>query len=323
MSKDLVSIIIPVYNAEKYLRECLDSVLSQTYPSWECILVDDGSPDGSGDICDEYCKKDGRFKVVHKQNEGVTKARKDGVSVSKGTWITFVDADDLISNNAIDCLYKYSENVDIVIGAWKKKYYSYERLIPLLSNGEYCPNDLIASYLGGRCYFGPVGKLFRKSLFDVKTFDLPRSIIYSEDLIMNIRLAQKAKRIYCSAYDAIYTYRYNAESTSNSNRVNDWEAVFSIVQQEIDKDNRKDFYIYFLSIHSKYCKTGDYEDIISDIDDFVRQLKGVDLLSIYYKCIIKKDVFAKLCYKSYIMYNNLRKVINIIIYTFKTRCFHI
>lgn len=88
------SIIIPVYNAAKYLRQCLDSVLAQTLPDWECVCVDDGSVDGSGAILDGYAEKDCRFKIIHKGNEGVAVARNVGLDAAKGEWITWLDADD-------------------------------------------------------------------------------------------------------------------------------------------------------------------------------------------------------------------------------------
>ena len=94
MSHDLISIIIPVYNVEHYLAECLDSVLAQTYKNLEIILVDDGSIDGSGQICDNYAGKDSRIKVIHQTNAGVSAARNKGLKVAKGEYIGFVDADD-------------------------------------------------------------------------------------------------------------------------------------------------------------------------------------------------------------------------------------
>ncbi|CDA86854.1 glycosyl transferase family 2 [Bacteroides sp. CAG:754] len=95
----LVSIIIPVYNVDKYLRTCLDSIINWTFTNWEAILIDDGTPDNSGVICDEYVVKDTRFKVIHKQNEGVSVARNLGLDIAKGEWCWFVDSDDLIDSN--------------------------------------------------------------------------------------------------------------------------------------------------------------------------------------------------------------------------------
>ena len=94
---ELVSVILPVYNGEKYLKECIDSILANTYQNLEIILVDDGSADKSGSICDEYAKKDKRIKVIHQENKGLVGARNCGLSVSNGTYIAFIDADDLVS----------------------------------------------------------------------------------------------------------------------------------------------------------------------------------------------------------------------------------
>lgn len=89
-----LSVVIPIYRVEKYLRQCLDSIVNQTFRDMEIILVDDGSPDHCGEICDEYAKKDGRIVVIHKQNEGLSAARNEGITRSAGEWVTFIDSDD-------------------------------------------------------------------------------------------------------------------------------------------------------------------------------------------------------------------------------------
>lgn len=104
-----ISIIIPVYNAERFLRRCLDSVLNQSYSNWECIIVDDGSKDSSFAICDEYVKTDSRFKVIHKENGGVSEARNIGLSQLSGEWVTFVDSDDELT---LDALKYFTEGME-------------------------------------------------------------------------------------------------------------------------------------------------------------------------------------------------------------------
>ena len=91
-----ISIIVPVYKVEQYLYRCLDSIVAQTFTDWECLLIDDGSPDDSGAICDEYAEKDSRFRVIHQKNSGVSAARNAGLAVARGEWIGFVDSDDWI-----------------------------------------------------------------------------------------------------------------------------------------------------------------------------------------------------------------------------------
>ncbi len=113
-----VSVIVPVYNTEKYLRRCLDSILAQTFTDWECLVIDDGSTDTSPAICDEYAAADTRFRVFHKQNGGVSSARNVGLENVHGEWVTFVDADDYYaSNNAISLMYgkAMKESADVVL----------------------------------------------------------------------------------------------------------------------------------------------------------------------------------------------------------------
>lgn len=100
-----VSFIVPVYGVEQYLKQCLDSIRNQNFQEWECILIDDGSPDNSGAICDEYARHDARFKVVHKENAGVSEARNDGLIAAKGEYAYFVDSDDWLESDACERLY--------------------------------------------------------------------------------------------------------------------------------------------------------------------------------------------------------------------------
>lgn len=104
MTQPLVSIVIPVFNVEHHLRQCLDSVLRQTLKEWECICVDDGSPDGSGAILDEYGGRDARFKIIHQRNQGVSAARNLGIELASAPYLTFIDSDDWIEDDALENL---------------------------------------------------------------------------------------------------------------------------------------------------------------------------------------------------------------------------
>ena len=125
MKAPKISIIVPIYNVEKYLWKCLDSISAQTFTDWECLLIDDGSPDNSGAICDEYAVKDTRFKVFHKPNGGVSSARNLGLDMASGEWVTFIDSDDFISPTFLEGLYApiaKGERLDLVHGGctnWK------------------------------------------------------------------------------------------------------------------------------------------------------------------------------------------------------------
>ena len=192
----LVSIIIPVYNVELYLARCIDSILVQTYSNIEVILVDDGSKDSSGDICDTYAKKDSRIKCIHKKNEGVSKARQTGLLNSSGYWILFVDSDDEIPNNSIETLVSEQcnfPNADIIIAGYqyvpKSKFQHHYK--KELTTGE----ELTKKYLKGEIHTGPVAKLIKKSIVSLEDFEIPSDIKMGEDAIMNVRIAQRANGI--------------------------------------------------------------------------------------------------------------------------------
>ena len=122
MPQPLVSIIIPIYKVEPYLRCCLDSIVNQTYTNLEIILVDDGSPDGCPKICDEYAAKDNRIVVIHKENGGLSDARNAGLDVYKGDYVYFIDSDDIIPSNCIYALFEIlsKENADIASSSFEE-----------------------------------------------------------------------------------------------------------------------------------------------------------------------------------------------------------
>lgn len=122
MVKGLVSVIVPVYNVEKYLRPCLDSILAQTYSDIELILIDDGSKDGSGKICDEYAAKDSRIRVLHKENGGVSRARNTGLDMAQGEFVTFIDGDDTVDVDYVGlmCREMVAGDFDVVRLSWER-----------------------------------------------------------------------------------------------------------------------------------------------------------------------------------------------------------
>ena len=115
-----LSIIIPTYNSASVLPKALDSIVCQTFTDWECILVDDGSPDRSGKICDEYAEKDKRFRVFHQENAGVSAARNKGLDEAKGEYVNFVDSDDWVETNALEEYISHmSDDVDFVVSGFQ------------------------------------------------------------------------------------------------------------------------------------------------------------------------------------------------------------
>ena len=112
MLQPLISVIVPCYNVEEYLPKCIESILNQTYRNLEILLVDDGSPDNCGRICDEYAAKDSRIRIIHKKNGGLSDARNAALDVMTGEYVTFIDSDDYVSDDYVEYLYKIIKNLE-------------------------------------------------------------------------------------------------------------------------------------------------------------------------------------------------------------------
>jgi len=193
-----ISIIIPVYNTEKFLNRCLDSVLSQTYKEWECILVDDGSQDTSGQICDEYAQKDARYVVIHKENGGVSAARNTGLEIVQGDWVTFSDSDDELTPNALadfaEAIQRYP-NVEVIRGGHTTITTSGKRadhaLNDWLETSDHAESLKVAeeNFYSGFMW----SSCFKKDILEGERF--PNDITWCEDHIFTYRCMLKAKSI--------------------------------------------------------------------------------------------------------------------------------
>ena len=199
----MISIIVPVYNTEKYLQRCIDSILAQTFTDYELLLINDGSKDNSGTICEEYAKKDSRIRVVHKENGGTHNARCTGVSVAKGEYITFIDSDDEYIVNALEILTKHiEENVDIIVSETQKEEY--------ISSETFIKNILTHKIWSTICC-----RLIKRTLFSSYLPNINRKILIGEDQLMNIKLTLgKELRIKCIK-DVVYIYHQNMDSVTN------------------------------------------------------------------------------------------------------------
>lgn len=205
--KPKISVIVPVYNVEYYLPRCIESVLAQSYTNFELLLIDDGSSDRSGVICDQYAKKDDRIRVFHQKNGGVTSARALGVNQScSDGYVTFVDSDDELPVKALEIYAECcSDKYDIIIGKIDNKRF----LEPELTKEDYRSYTIIGNVL----HSGPWARLFKRSLFDDWVFDIPREIVYAEDYLMNIRLAFKNQKSVKLLSKKIYNYTSDNNSS--------------------------------------------------------------------------------------------------------------
>ena len=201
-----ISVVIPVYNGEKYLRECVDSILSQTFQDFEIVLVDDGSKDSSRTICDDYAKIYTNVRVFHKQNEGINQTRRYGVRNVKGEWVVFSDQDDSMPSDALQSLWDMHEGTDIVIGFLDKPVHKEELSL------EECQENAITSK---RFPPTPWAKLYRKTILTDDIFDFPKSTDGAEDMIMNIRLMFRISRAPRFVFKKVYNFRRNTGSVSH------------------------------------------------------------------------------------------------------------
>ena len=212
----MVSVIVPVYKVEDYIRECIDSILAQTYPYFELILVDDGSPDNCGRICDDYAKGDNRIKVVHKVNGGISSARNAGLEVAKGEWIMHVDGDDWIEPDMIESLIEAAQitGADMVIGDFVKYGPSagYNKLPTWSSDKKKSMTNYIA-YVMTTIW----GSIAKRSLYADHSLKSPDGISYCEDFHLIVRLCHFANKI-VNVHRPFYHYRYRPTSImSNMN----------------------------------------------------------------------------------------------------------
>lgn len=203
-----ISVIVPVYNVEKYLSDCIQSILNQTYQDFELILVDDGSTDTSCDICRRFASKDSRIRCVTIDNSGANHARKVGVDNAVGEYLMFVDADDTIDDDAlVNILSVVEENSDIelVVTHMKDGYRS-------VSSTDYLFDLLNTSVWASMCF-----KLYKTYILKKNFIDIPRDLKYGEDLLQSINIARYVNKVeYCSI--KYYNYRVVETSASHTMR---------------------------------------------------------------------------------------------------------
>ena len=255
-----ISVIIPVYNVEKYIRESIDSVINQTYKNLEIIIVDDGSTDTSGAICDEYINKDNRIKVIHQENKGLSGARNTGLDVATGKYIMFIDSDDTFKLDACENLYNYIEktNADYVVGnyinmdedgtIWEKpvfdtsKYVEFKLSIEDYTHSFYTMNS------------GVWNKIFRKSFLDELQVRFVERVP-AEDAIFTTYCFIKSKNVYYTP-DIVYNYRLRySDSISTSCSKAYFMGInkaYRIIYNNFKENNHLDFYRFFYAKSMNY-----------------------------------------------------------------------
>lgn len=308
MSMELISVVVPVYNVECYLSECVNSILHQTYEKIEIVLVDDGSTDRSGKICDNFASKyPDKVKVIHSKNKGVTYARLLGVSVASGNWIGFVDGDDTIESKMYSKLMcnalQYDADIShcgyqTIVNGGERIHYFYNTGMIKVQEKMTAMHDLL---MGDFIEPGLWNKLFKKELF-TPFFDneiIDCSIKYNEDLLMNYILFSECNK---AIYEDFCPYYYIARQTSATRRELNIKRITDPIKVKLWIYDNTDVQLKPLALR-KYilaCYNG-YLQLI-DSDKYLKQKREIRNSIVYYKKqwnVLNKQEYMKLIFVLY------------------------
>lgn len=313
----LISIIVPIYNVEQYLPRCIDSLIRQTYRNIEIILVDDGSPDSCGEICEEYSKKDNRIKVIHKQNGGLSDARNAGLDIAQGDYLLFVDSDDWIEDETCETVLKFAiENkADIVPFGIAKVYENGTKKIqPIKLQKEVASAECIKALIYkveecGLCNYA-WNKLYSSILFEDLRF--PKGLLY-EDQGITYKLFHKSKRI-CVCHKKLYNYYQRNNSITGGGeyypkQINDrlflWmerlEFLKSYYPQLVDYQIAQILGVAYVSL-IKLKRCSEYKNFQEKIRCFVKENKIQEKYFVSYDKKVKLHYY---CYPLFWLYVKL------------------
>ena len=272
--KALISIIIPVYKVEKYLEKCIQSVINQTYENLQIILVDDGSPDNCGKICDEYAKKDHRIEVIHKSNGGLSDARNKGLEIAKGEYIGFVDSDDYIEADMYEVLYNLLKqyNADVSIC----NFYTVSQgkiAIKNADNGinEYNRIEILKEILLDRNIQSYAwNKLYKKELFDEIKYPIGKKY---EDIGTTFYLLEKCNKVVVTGKSEYY-YINRQDSIVNNVTESTITDYIELIMQRYDyiEENIKELSSYNKDYLKRILKTAE-KDIksLNEVGDYTKK----------------------------------------------------
>ena len=284
----MISVIVPVYNVEEYLEECLESIRQQTFTDIEVILVNDGSTDGSREICEQYCEKDSRFRLINQENQGQSVARNRGVKESVGQYIMFVDSDDVINTSVLEVLLPYMKmDVDIVecrMTRNKEEFYL-NKISTIVFEGD-AKEAILNCIEFKEVKFCPVTKLYTREI--VEKIPFLEGYIY-EDVFTGINYLKHIRKIVIVDYIGYY-YRVRPNSTMTKSFNEKDLDIFKVGNQLIDsfKDDENmlpyiGYFMFYLG-HGHYLKDGIntkspyvdlYEDFIQNAAFIAKQSKEV------------------------------------------------
>lgn len=237
MRTPTISIIVPIYNTEKLLKRCIDSILVQTFTDFELLLIDDGSKDSSSKICDEYAAKDSRIRVFHKENGGVSSARNLGLDNVRGEWITFIDSDDWIDSNCFKYCSKQIENEDDLF-MFSFKWAQNHQLPDIVCDKKEEFQAIIYEHINRITFTTPGGKLFRTTIIKRENIRFDTNISSGEDTLFFLTYFSCVKRMRLSSQEF---YHYDISSSQNSlSKINsaNWKKEHYLIEKVFTEINK-------------------------------------------------------------------------------------
>jgi glycosyltransferase involved in cell wall biosynthesis len=333
MKSPEVSIIVPIFNTEKYLPRCIDNILIQTFTNFECILIDDGSTDNSLTICKQYSQSDSRIVLLHQENSGVSESRNRGIELARGKYVCFVDSDDIAEKNFCEKLFTAinSANTDVACCGYFENSKSY----------ILCCKDIIFNnsniieiihYLEMRQAFGVIwNKIYKKSILDTFTLRFSKLITFGEDMLFNMQYFRHVKTAYvCS--DQLYHYKHDNQLALTKGKMTFSEMNFrfetvSNTLRELDNNNKSIFYaellakdfIYtialLLRLYSEKKGIKERVGVISNLKKFYNENRAENkfrtgVVAITYKILlyVPSRIFDIIFYIIYLAYVALVKI---------------
>ena len=313
----LISIVVPVYKVEQYLEKCVESILNQTYKNLEIILVDDGSPDNCGKMCDDYAKKDKRIKVIHKENGGLSDARNAGIKVATGKYIGFVDSDDLIDHTMYMKLYQLLTNTNSDIAVCELSRFSKEEEIKKTKDTnviEYSQEKYARCFfkIGSQSieYYAPT-KLYKREIIESDQYPVG---LTAEDVYGTYKALLKAKKI-VKTTETLYFYRYNNQSITGSFSKKDLD-LLKIWDLVVEYTNKyKPEYIEYAIINRKrinftllyrYAKTYSSKELKQNatVKKLLKDLKNDEKMLLKSKIEIKRKILIFFFCRNYYLVSN-------------------
>ena len=326
-----ISVIIPVYKVEHYIHQCIDSVLSQTLRDIEIILVDDGSPDRCGEVCDEYAQRDARIKVIHKVNGGLMSAWKAGVEIATGQYLGFVDSDDWVDRDMYEKMYTKASQyqADIVCcGLIQQSPFHSQRSEVDMPGGLYGEADIVekiypsvinnGTYLGRGISPNRVTKLYSAKIVRDNLQYCSEDVVFGEDMLLTFSTILDAKTIYICTNFHPYHYRTNPASITGSYNAESWQGILKLNTHLLKIANEKDVYNFEQQIasdlislsmiaignefHQNNNKTSANKLVaIKDIctnEQLVKNLKNIDVSKFKSSKRIQISLITHQCYRS-------------------------